>query len=1385
MESLSSTQKDIYDFVRSTARAVPTSDLLRQPVGVLLGISSGAGVALQKLGINSIFDLASSNVFDNATKIVAAATEPQSSIYRYGRVPADIIDAAKLATIPMNKIQEQPISFLTGVAPSDADSIAAALDVETIRDLSKYPPYLAALRIMNSLYFPQAEATYDPEYPSDLVPTTGQFPIERVQYSTLHMGEIQTATELRDISSPTFEPPSLENLETTDTGGFKGFKTVATGALLTFSQTWFAQGITLGHLLHSCTLAPGESTRVAIVDWSRKESGNQVEGITEQDDLVNSSDHTRAIAEVTTGVAHEAQQGWSGSSSSAWSKAVSTSTTGDVGGGAFASFWGFPSYTTSKQQNVAASTARSDAYSSTLGNREVATQTMQNINDRTHQLAHDSRNRRASVVREVAQSEHEAASTRVIANYNHAHALSINYYEVVQIFRVEVKLAKAEQVIFIPLALPDFSKDGIVRRFRYTLARNALDTGVRDALLQLDTALLVPHGDTVFSALRRPLKEFLTEALTIRSSLAIGSPVLRVSKYRSTAEASPATKDTSDTTAAKAETTDTGTVKPQPPAPKVTPEEAAFPPSLSSARNLRTGSLPILDQTSSALWDLQNLSRLSNLFQTPLGTQTNLAVPLPADVLVQGASVSTAPKACLKPQFKTSTGQIIDAFGPDQNVPALSLRDVDQILLQGWVTEFDFVDATITLTLSRGGVIFPLDLPSVVVSRTSMRGAVTTVVDVRANSAGTNVKGHLVDNRMHYAQAVFRSLDATDLALMLSPYGYKVGGKIVPVTQVINPTPIRYCGNYLAFTTNIQSRKKTKLEDPDDPDPSWTAFLEEHGIIVGDTNSDIVPLGTGGVFAEAILGRANCAEKLDVTRFWNWQESPIPLQPTEIAAIQTNSRATTQDLQPGQLSNALVAQQAPSNLPDPVGTAALLSALQNGNMFRDQSGLAATVGLTQAALQATQQGAATAGAQAASGLQSQLQATTERQRIAAGLMSDLAKVAADIYTGGLAGVAGGLGGLSGGGGGGGQSSKKGEMINYFDTTKDPATADTNGGDSASGGNGALIPSGGSSGSPDQTDKTQYTGISSFSQNPAARAAVGGNSAGLLETIASRFGDVVGLAGMVENQAQDFWPGLSHFQVRERIDWLSTRPEEVSQGSLPLCVDAAFYFIIISTRRDNFVEFGNNLLDTGTGTLGGLIVKPSDKLRRQRYNKIFNTDALDKEAPPQAEWMLLCSLRNSGDPTFMDYTGTLGFWDRRTGGWFIEPLARWLKKTGWFTVNVQENPQLGNLVRLPRAAARPFLEGQNWYVCGVGWPLENPKTFGHHAMVVTSPFTQGDKVLVNREYLTKDQKAQAEEADEAGQISYDWWSWGQKIQHQEIGLKVFMKALVMYAEIRSI
>ena len=180
----------------------------------------------------------------------------------------------------------------------------------------------------------------------------------------------------------------------------------------------------------------------------------------------------------------------------------------------------------------------------------------------------------------------------------------------------------------------------------------------------------------------------------------------------------------------------------------------------------------------------------------------------------------------------------------------------------------------------------------------------------------------------------------------------------------------------------------------------WGTWLARHGLDKPAPKSEIIPLPSGGVFAEAVLGRFNAAEKLDLTRFWNWQDSPIPITAPEIAPVQAGSRAQSDDIRPGQLSAPVVTIQNPTSLPDATGVGAILTALQQGNMFRDMSGLAQTAALAQAGVQASAQGATAAGQQAANTLATVMANNTERMRIAAQLLA-------------------GTGGLGGGGGGGG------------------------------------------------------------------------------------------------------------------------------------------------------------------------------------------------------------------------------------------------------------------------------------------------------------------------------------------------------------------------------
>ena len=117
---------------------------------------------------------------------------------------------------------------------------------------------------------------------------------------------------------------------------------------------------------------------------------------------------------------------------------------------------------------------------------------LQQATDRTHQHAHAARTRRASVVREVSQSEHEQVSTRVVTNYDHMHAMTVQYYEVLQVYRTETALTRCDRVVFVPFKLIDFANEGLLRRFRSTLVDAALTPAVHEALVNYDTLEIVP-----------------------------------------------------------------------------------------------------------------------------------------------------------------------------------------------------------------------------------------------------------------------------------------------------------------------------------------------------------------------------------------------------------------------------------------------------------------------------------------------------------------------------------------------------------------------------------------------------------------------------------------------------------------------------------------------------------------------------------------------------------------------------------------------------------------------------------------------------------------------------------------------------------------------------
>jgi hypothetical protein len=902
---------DPADLLVSEAQLLPLAEVLNLPPDRLLGVSAQAQATLSSLGVRNVFDLAMSSVFNAAAQIEDAADNPANAMNRFGRPISDLVKPGIPGTVAVPDLRNASIAILAGI--DDAAAVNDTLGVKSVRDLSVYPPFRAAREILDRVFFPERLDTFDAESPADLIPKSGEFPTERVQYTSLVLDQIlrpANAPALIDLAGPAFTP--IDAAQVADAGF--GFSTLGLGMLLTLNQSWFMQGVTLGHLLHSMALAAGESTRIAVVDWSRKSSAGQTESLGETEDLSQDTSRNRSISEVTEAVAREAQTGFSHTESKSTTKQAGASagiSIGPFGGGASAS--------------IAKTSTSADSYATSAGSREVGASMLQNASDRTHQHAHAARTRRASVVREVSQTEHESVSTRVITNYNHMHALTVQYYEVLQIYRTETSLTRCDRVVFVPFKLLDFANADLLRRFRGALIDAALTSGVRDALLNFDTLELVPERQVVFPGLGGSITDVMANRRVVTGRVLLAQ---RPDPTTGT-ETGPGVEDP-----------DVDPPPPRPPRP------------------------PLPDDIAGNLWE-SAAAKLSTFFGTPTVRRNSQSLFVPSDVRVEEGAMQS-PVRAIKLAFVLRDGtRIIDLSA------SVALAEVDRIAIVGSDPAAD-VAATGVLALSRNGIVFPLELPTVTVARAAQE---TKLIDVRAAGADVNLVQHLADNRLHYSQAVFRNLDSAMIAGLLAPFSITLNGESLPLVQVAEPIPLRIVGNALAFKINT---------DPVN-DAEWRDFMASRGLTIGQAKIDIVPLSSGGIFGEAVLGRFNCAERLDISRFFNWQDSPIPIQPTEIAAIQTGTRATTENLTPGQFSAPLVSITPPAALPDPTGLAGTLAAIQNGSMFRDMSGLADTIKLAAETAKLSAAGATAVGAQASENLKTAVNADTERRKIAADL----------------------------------------------------------------------------------------------------------------------------------------------------------------------------------------------------------------------------------------------------------------------------------------------------------------------------------------------------------------------------------------------------------------
>ncbi|MGW5637846.1 hypothetical protein [Streptomyces sp. NPDC003832] len=924
--------------VRQAHMAKTPVQLLSCEADVLLTVSPAQSELLKGLGIRTVLDLGASYVFGTALTIAAASSAPQVTAGDYTDVEPGSrgLTSAELAS--------RPVQVLRAVDDATATALRDAFGIATVRELAAWPPYTAARHIVADAYGTAPSALDQAERPDDLVPVSRRYATERVQYDVLAFDRVldpparAVTPDLRDqlwrrLAGMRGLPalsvddviqgkgPDLRTVGGVDVGDLVAATLVAQpalGAVLTYRQSWFPHGLALGHLLHSMALAPGESTRIAMVDWTRRVRSSTDEATAQMERVASDVLRNRALSEVTSSVAREAQSGFSESASRAVQQQEATTygesktsvetggLFGAIGASLFGGELGGPKVTSSGRSTaLSTSSGWASTKSSSQGERSVSASLMQNVADRTQQAASSSRNRRATTVVETSQQESETLTTRIVTNYNHMHALTVEYFEVVQIYRVVLELADLVPCLFVPMKLVSFD-DEVVQRYRGVIAAAGLTPGVRalglttpDRLAALAPRRSAPWDSTRLTEVRRALGQEVIDAQTGLIRLPRNGAVLV----------------------------------------GVGSSEAAFGEAVEAIDVFH-------DDGTWARYPVEDRGDASTAWRPRHGVDLR---DLRAEDVVAVSLVRRKDNAL---EQSVEASLCFDVVHPDGS-RASSRADVPGLAL---TTRIDLRKESATPAFSLWPAV-----------------------------AGQDLMEHLQENALHYSSAIWRSLDAATMTTLLATY--TLNGK--RLIEVIEPIPLTVTGNYLVFRY---------------PGLSDAEQRELRGRLLGSGDTpleDLVPLPSGGVFAEAVLGRSNSAEKLDITRFWNWQDSPLPILPPDIAPLGAGGKAQNDSPATGRLESPVVTVVTPPTVPDPTGLAPLYQAVANGAMFRDMSGLAQSAALLQAALQAAQAGAAKA-----------TDAAGEAQNVAAQQLTEILKIAAQVA---LAFVSGGAGAAAGAG----------------------------------------------------------------------------------------------------------------------------------------------------------------------------------------------------------------------------------------------------------------------------------------------------------------------------------------------------------------------------------
>jgi hypothetical protein len=205
-----------------------------------------------------------------------------------------------------------------------------------------------------------------------------------------------------------------------------------------------------------------------MIEWSRQDMTSRSDTVTGTEYLQHQLTRDRSIEESINAGLTESQSGWS------WLGGLSTGAAYDAGP--------YGKYT----GNVGAGGSVSNSW----GNRNLEGDSLQDLHDTITQGTSVVRSLTSTVIVQANQAEQNVLQTRRVANHNHCHALTIQYYEVLRSLRIETRFRRRRKAVLVPFKPLTFTWE-VALRYRTVLASALLDPALTtgfDAMVRLHLA---------------------------------------------------------------------------------------------------------------------------------------------------------------------------------------------------------------------------------------------------------------------------------------------------------------------------------------------------------------------------------------------------------------------------------------------------------------------------------------------------------------------------------------------------------------------------------------------------------------------------------------------------------------------------------------------------------------------------------------------------------------------------------------------------------------------------------------------------------------------------------------------------------------------------------